>query len=230
MSSLIICFVRLSQIWGSYLNCSSFLIANNANESKRNRSQGVCVLLLWWQEQLPNQESYCDKVVGVAFASAEQWSVRNAGGVKGRNVIKTCESEGWGHECHGGNRTNSLLCLTTESDKLTHTSASLFSSLPLFSPLSLLEPVCFDSALYLYFKWLNYVESCSENYGCFPLFLSAGTQWPHQGSNKAPSSFFPSISFYPPVFFPTLSLSAALFFFFFLINILLPAFSATDRK
>lgn len=93
-------------------------------------------------------------------------SVWKTGAVKGRNVIKTCESEGWGHGCHEGNRTNSLLCLTTGS--------TVFFSSIVFSP-SILEPVCFDSALYLYFKWLNYMESCSENYGCFPLFLSAGT-------------------------------------------------------
>lgn len=34
------------------------------------------------------------------------------------------------------------------------------------------QPLCFDSTLYLYFKWLNYIGSCGENYGCFPLFLS----------------------------------------------------------
>lgn len=55
---------------------------------------------------------------------------------------------------------------------------------------SLLQPLCFDSALYLYFKWLNYAGSCRENYGCFPLFLSAGTPWPLRGSNNSPSSLF----------------------------------------
>lgn len=34
------------------------------------------------------------------------------------------------------------------------------------------QPLCFDSTLYLYFKWLNYIGSCGENYGCFPLFLA----------------------------------------------------------
>ena len=45
----------------------------------------------------------------------------------------------------------------------------LFSHL---CPPPLFPALCFDSALYLYFKWLNYTESCGENYGCFPLFFS----------------------------------------------------------
>lgn len=189
MSLLIIYFVRLSQIWGSYLTCSSFLIANNANESKRNRSQGVCILLLWWQEQLPNQESYCDKVVGVTFASVEQWSVRKTGAVKGRNMIKTCESEGWGHECHEGNRTNSLPCLTTESDKLTHTSASLFSSLSLFSPL---PSSSLSALIQLCICILN--DSITWNpavkiMDVFHYFSPLGHSDPSRAPIRAPSSF-----------------------------------------
>ena len=58
------------------------------------------------------------------------------------------------------------------------------SLLPLL--LLLHQPLCFDSALYLYFKWLNYTGSRGENYGCFPLFLSTGTPWPLPGSNNSP--------------------------------------------
>lgn len=102
---------------------------------------------------------------------------------------------------------------------LTHTSASLFfTTLPFFSP-SLLELVCFDSALYLYFKWLNYTGSCSENYGCFLLFLSAGTWWPLQGSNKPPPPFPIHLFLSTCVFF---LLSHCRPHFFPLIYILLP--------
>lgn len=60
--------------------------------------------------------------------------------------------------------------------------------------------------------------SCSENYGCFPLFLSAGTWWPLQGSNKPPSSFsHPSLSIHLSVF-----LLSHCCLHFFMINILLP--------
>lgn len=74
-------------------------------------------------------------------------------------------------------------------------SSFFFFFLPLFyfalHPPPLLLPMlnkalCCDSALYLYFKWLNYKGSRGENYGCFPLFFPTGTRWPLPGSNNQP--------------------------------------------
>lgn len=79
-----------------------------------------------------------------------------------------------------------------------------FTLLPFYFAglLLLYKPLCFDSALYLYFKWLNYTGSRGENYGCFPLFLSTGTLWPLPGSNNPPSS----LSFLHPSLLASLSL------------------------
>lgn len=80
------------------------------------------------------------------------------------------------------------------------------SSILLCSHLLLVyKPLCFDSALYLYFKWLNYMGSRGENYGCFSLFLSTGTSWPLPGSSNPPppplSSIPLSWPLSPPVLF-----------------------------
>lgn len=99
------------------------------------------------------------------------------------------ESEGWGHECHEGNRTNSLLCLTTESDKLTHTSASLFSSLPLFSPL---PSSSLSALIQLCICILN--DSITWNpavkiMDVFHYFSPLGHSDPSRAPIRAPSSF-----------------------------------------
>lgn len=210
--------------------CSSFLIANNANESRRNWSHGVCVLLLWWQDQLPNQESYWDKVVGVTVASVEQWSVRKTRAVKGRKIIKTRESEGRGHECHEGNRTNSLLCLTAGSDKVTHTSASLFSSLPLFSPL---PSSSLSALIQLCICILN--DSITRNpavkiIDVFHYFSPLGHGDPSRALIRPPPLFPIHLFLSTCLFSFSLTVARVFFFFLFLINILLPAFSATDGK